>query len=222
MAPPGPRPWSILLAPAAAALAWTIASLIAPDAPAAGAAVVAPALALLPIGFAVALLWARREDRAALRPWIALGPCLLAPLSVIAPWAVLPSRLGPAHAGLRFFLGALARAADAEILVGLVGVVGSAAIPAAFAAHALGAREPSARVLRLLLLAQIAAYLPVLLRLDVVTLWHGAAALGRGQILEGASTASGALLRALASGAMVAWVGRDRAETGGRRRKRRG
>jgi hypothetical protein len=222
MLAPGPRPFATLLLPSGAALLWMIAALVAPDAPAAGAAVVAPALGVLPLAFVAALIWARRPERAEVRPLVALGPCLLAPLAIIAPWAVVPSRLGPAHAGLRFFVAGLSQGpVHVEILLGLCGVLLSAALPAAFAAHALAAREPSARALRLLALGQLVAYVPVLLRLDAVTLWHAAATLARGRVVEAASTGSGALLRALATGCMVGWVSRERPKASAAARRRR-
>lgn len=168
----------------------------------------------------------RDPERAArLRREALLVPCVLAPLAVLSPWVIAPSHLGPSYASLPFFLAWLDRyptmgPVNHEVLLGIGAVLGACALPALLAAHVAIARRPAPRVVIPLALLQLVAYLPVLVRLDAEILAYAAMIAREGPIaflgpiegpwwqdaLHALMVGAGALLRALATLAMLAMV----------------
>jgi hypothetical protein len=95
----------------------------------------------------------------------------MAPLGVIPSWVVAPSHFGMTSGSLGFFLGWLTRypnlgPINSEVLLGILCVLGSGAIPAAFGLYCLTKRDRSWVVLGLFMASQLVAYVPVLVRLD--------------------------------------------------------
>jgi hypothetical protein len=164
-----------------------------------------------PLAFWIAVgtagaLWAAQRRRLAF-----LTPCLLAPLAVSSAWTVAPDHLGgAAFEGFAFFLRWLTRypnigPINGAVLLGIFCVLGASAVPAGFAVdvlrgHALGRRRIAAW-----LVLDAVAYLPVLIKLDALTVAFYGSTLGdepRALFLPPGS-ASGAILRLSAFIAMA-------------------
>lgn len=185
---------------------------------------------VLGLGFVASLrllaLAMRDPERAPrLRREALLVPCVLAPLAVVSPWVIAPSHFGDAYGSLPFFLAWLDRYPTAlgvnhEVLLGIGAVLGSCALPAAMAFHVGTSRRPRPSVVIALAVLQLVAYVPVLLRLDADLLAY-AGYVARGgpinvlvpvfqpwwdSVVTALSVGAGALLRALATLAMLALV----------------
>lgn len=171
--------------------------------------------------------WRHPERRIRLGRDALLVPCVLAPLAALSPWTVAPSPLGPGLGGLPFFLSWLTRyptvgPVNHEVLLGTLAVLGACALPAALAHHVATSRHPRVRTIALLAALQLAAYLPVLVRLDAALLAHGWTAVQHGSlgpvVAPGRATAGwqsallasriavGPLLRLAATASMLAFV----------------
>lgn len=144
-----------------------------------------------------------------------LAPCVLAPLAVIAPWVTLPAPLGVGLGDLPFFLAWLTRYPNNyEVVLGIGAMLGACAMPAFFAFYVAQARAPRAGLVLAFLMLQLLSYLPVLFALDAETalvalfvacngLWLFPG--GEGEPWFALSIAAGALLRGLATLAMLAF-----------------
>lgn len=134
---------------------------------------------------------------------LSLVPALLAPASLLFPWAVVPGHLGLGLAGARYFVHWLTKYPSLgpinwQVGAGIVCVLGCAWLPVVFAAYVLRARAPSTVRVTALAVACVAVYVPVLLRLDL-GLWTLASGWDRG----GCALRAVALLAVLGVGAAV-------------------
>lgn len=157
-----------------------------------------------------------RRDRSLLRHLWRI-PALLAPLAVVYPWALIPTRLGMGFGGLPTFLGWLTRYPslgpfNGPVLAGLGCVLGAGAMPAL---HALAARRVGPRALTAIFLLALVPVVPVWIRLDwelCVGAWIGLPSLFQAELLAVPLLAFGPLMRALAVlgmavGTVSAWLG---------------
>ena len=108
-----------------------------------------------------------------------LTPCFVAPLSVLDVWSIVPGPLGMGMVGFEFFLNWLTKypnlgPVNYEILLGILCVLGTGAMPVAFALYALLSKKKRGGVLALWAIGSVVPYLPVLVRLDVSLWWFGA------------------------------------------------
>jgi hypothetical protein len=142
---------------------------------------------------------------------------LLAPFTLLFPWAAVPSKFGVGLAGPRYFLHWLTKyptvgPVNAEVLLGMLCLVAVAVLPAAAASYWLaGGRRAAVTVA--LAACTVVAYVPVLVRLDVdlamvglfgaytfagpASAWHA----GCGALLRGLAVASTVVLAVRAVGA---------------------
>jgi hypothetical protein len=103
----------------------------------------------------------------------AVLPCLLAPLALFFPWAIVPSHIGLGAAGWPFFREWLTKHPNLgpinwEVAAGIVCVVAASWLPFAFGAHVVSAERPRRLVLGVLAAASFCVYAAVLVRLDFV------------------------------------------------------
>lgn len=128
-------------------------------------------LALEVVSPIVVLLLQRWRRRPFPTEHVVTLPALLAPLALLCPWAAVPDHLGVGFGGPRLFIHWLTKypnagPINAEVLAGILCVLGAAVAPLALGIYRLagGARRSVALSLAL---ATLVAYVPVLLRLDV-------------------------------------------------------
>ncbi len=148
-----------------------------------------------------AVYWKRGEAHPIARA--ALICTLIAPLSVVPSWAVVPSGLGPGLANFAYFAQWLTKypnfgPINYEVLLGILCICGSATMPTIYAASRLWGEEDNRSLSFVLFVLHLIAYVPVLLRLDLesMVLW------GPASYVFG----SGALMRALVLVYMVIGV----------------
>lgn len=115
------------------------------------------------------------------RVW--LLPCVLAPLGLLVPWAVAPSRIPGATAvgGYAFFRHWLTKyptlgPVSHEVLLGMLCVVGLAIVPVVFVLALLRGRPPRGLAIALALV-QLVLFVPVLIRLDAALFVAGLSSL---------------------------------------------
>lgn len=153
-------------------------------------------LGVMIVGLPVlAILFAKKgHDRPIARA--ALMLTLLSPLTVMLPWAAAPSHIGIGLGNFSFFVHWLTKYPNLgpinyEVLLGMLCVLGSATMPALYAASRLWAGDDDERssLSFVLFVLHLVAYLPVLVRLDLemIAIWGSAAYV----------FGSGALMRAL-------------------------
>lgn len=97
------------------------------------------------------------------------APCLLAPLAVLHPWAVMPSHMGIGFGWLPSFLGWSTRYPsvgpfNAEVVAGMLCVLGASAMPVL---HARASRHVGPAALTALFALALVPWVPVLVRLDL-------------------------------------------------------
>jgi hypothetical protein len=97
--------------------------------------------------------------------------CLLAPLALFLPWAVVPDHLGIATAGWPFFREWLTKhptlgPINAEVGIGIACIVLSSLLPFAFALYSALSRSPKRIVVALFVVAELLAIVPLVVRLD--------------------------------------------------------
>jgi uncharacterized membrane protein YhaH (DUF805 family) len=95
--------------------------------------------------------------------------CALTPLSLLYPWVVVPGNLGMSYGGYGFFLEWLTKypnfgAVNIEVFIGIGCVLFSSLLPAIICAMYTFKRHR--KVIIALTIIEIAAYLPVLIKLD--------------------------------------------------------
>lgn len=103
--------------------------------------------------------------------------CALTPLSLIYPWVVVPGNLGMSYGGYGFFLEWLTKypnfgAINIEVFIGIVCVLFSSLLPAIVCSMYTFNRHYR-KVTNALTTIEIAAYLPVLIKLDWLVFLSG-------------------------------------------------
>ncbi len=129
-------------------------------------------------------------------------PGLLAPLALLYPWTAAPGHLGMELGGPELFRHWLTKypnlgPVNFQVLLGILCILGASVAPAILAIHRLMGGHRRVLVL-LLAAATVVAYVPVLIRLDVMLLLVGV--LGAPPQPE---AAGGPLVRGLAAVATV-------------------
>ncbi len=109
-----------------------------------------------------------------LRRLAALSPCCLAPLAILGAWTVAP---GPGYGGFGYFLHWLTKypnfgPINIEVLIGILCVLLSSLLPAAFASYAITQRPRRLLVLALVAL-ELACLVAVIINLDFAMLFWG-------------------------------------------------
>jgi hypothetical protein len=99
-----------------------------------------------------------------------LSICALTPFAVMYPWVATPDNIGMSYGGYRFFLEWLTKypnfgPINSEVLLGMACVVLASFIPAVYC-YGKAFEKYHRTIIVLLLLVEVAAYLPVLIRLD--------------------------------------------------------
>lgn len=161
-------------------------------------------------------LWLRGRDSAGQDAL--LVPCAIAPLAVLGPWTIAPSRLGGVAIGhFPFFLAWLTRypnvgSINYEVLLGIGAMLGACSMPAFFALYALNARSARPVILGMFVALSLIAYVPVFIRLDVPQIAFAlmVARDAPTSVLTALSIMSGALSRLLAMISMIVWSYRTR------------
>lgn len=125
---------------------------------------------------AVWLFVRRSKRRSALRGY-ALAACVVAPLAVLGSWASMGLFRA---ANLRTYIHWLTKHPNLgplnyEVLAGLFCVIGASLLPWLFVVYLRFARKPRRRVLTILVVGQLLAYLPLLSEIDARQLLEGAA-----------------------------------------------
>jgi hypothetical protein len=105
--------------------------------------------------------------------------CALTPLSLIYPWVAAPGNIGIGYGGYVFFLDWLLKYPNfaninIEVFIGLLCVLLSSSIPAIYC-YLYVSKKRYQKVLLLLVFIEIAAYLPVLIKLDWLLFLSGIA-----------------------------------------------